>query len=358
MREDDPVARQARLVWAGWTCFLLGAIAGTAVLWGVARPLAGEGSIGVPAAIVTASVSAAAFTVSALRYRHGETEGMPLWQATVSHVSGVAVGAAVAGVSGLAVLCAGEILAVGLSGLQIAPLGGGLLTGAASAAGGSFAFASGIRLRTRDLAGLLFAFIVTGTLFAMLTAADPRWWELNFSQLGIDDANAWAFNGTLMVGGLLLATLGSYVGRDLHRLLGDQALRRIAWIVGLFAAAGLMLALVGVFPLHRAHLTHDIVASAALLLVVVAAAVTTTTLPGPIPAFRATTAGLAVGLVVAALLWLVFDIYSLTGFEAVVIGLVFVWVQALLGFLGALAPDESRPSARPRLLRHPGSRGA
>ena len=57
-----------------------------------------------------------------------------------------------------------------------------------------------------------------GTLFAMVTAADPRWWEANFSQLGV----GWAFNGTLVVAGLLVATVGSYIGRDLHRLLGES----------------------------------------------------------------------------------------------------------------------------------------
>ena len=69
---------------------------------------------------------------------------------------------------------------------------------------------------------------------AVVTAADPRWWERNFSQLGV----GWAFNGTLVVAGLLVATVGAYIGRDLHRVLGDDALPRIAAIVALWAVAG------------------------------------------------------------------------------------------------------------------------
>jgi hypothetical membrane protein len=183
----------------------------------------------------------------------------------------------------------------------------------------------------------------------MLTAADPRWWELNFSQLGAGGATAWAFNGSLIIGGLLLATLGSYVGRDLHRLLGDTALGRIGWIVALFGFAGLSLALVGVFPLHRAQAAHDAVAPVALALVVAAAATTTSALPRRPLSFRVTTAGLASGLVVAVLLWVPFGIYSLTAFEAVVVGLVFVWMEALLRLLAVSVPEESRPSGRPRL---------
>ncbi|MDI6943751.1 DUF998 domain-containing protein [Microbacterium barkeri] len=349
MNDVDALRSESSVTAASWVCFIVGALAGSALLWGVARPLAGEGSIGFPAAAVTALVAAGAFAMSTVRFRGAETAGMPPWQTAVSRVSDAAVALAVAGVSALAVLCAGEVLAIGLHGLEVPPLGGGLLTGIASAASGGFAYGLGMRLRTRELVTLLFAFLITGTLFSMLTAADPRWWERNFSQLGAGGQTSWAFNGTLVVGGLLLATVGSYVGRDLHRILGDDALGRIGWIVVLFALAGAALAGVGLLPVHRAQLAHNVAAFALLALLGALAVATIRIIPGRPRALAVTSAGVAVGLVVAVLLWRPLAIYSATGLEAVAVGLAFVWLTTLLRTLAALAPEGSRPSARVRL---------
>jgi len=345
---QDRIERDTHATWAAWIGFAAGAVLGTLLLWGPARPLAGEGSIGLPAAGVTALGAAAGFAAGTLLHRREETAGMPPWQRVVSHVSDAAVALALAGVSALAVLCLGEVLAVGLDGLEVAPLGGGLLIGAATAAASAAGFGLGARLRTDDLVGLLFAFLVAGTLFSMLTAADPRWWERNFSQLGAG-GSAWAFNGTLVLGGLLLAVVGSYVGRDLHRVLGDDALRRIAVVVALFAATGLALALIGVFPLYRAPVPHLIAAVGTLILMAASAVAVVIVMPGPPPALVVTTAGVGAGLVLAVLLWQPLHLYSATGLEAVAVGLAFVWLTSLMRALAAITPDETRPSARPAL---------
>jgi hypothetical membrane protein len=344
-----PIDRAARITAAAWTCFAVGAVLGTILLRGVARPLAGEGSIGFPAALVTLLVAVVAFVVSSVLHRGSETRGMPPWQVAVARIADAAVALAVGAVSGLGVLCAGEVLAVGLDGLAVPALGGGLLTGIASAAAGGFGFTLGMRLRTADLTTLLFAFLVVGTLFSMLTATDPRWWERNFSQLGAGGATAWAFNGTLVVAGLLLATIGLYVGRDLHRILGDDAIGRIAAVVALYVATGVALALVGLLPLHVAAAAHALAAVGALGLLAAAAIATLVVMPGPPAALAITTAGVGVGLVVAVLLWQPLRVYALTGLEAVAVGLGFVWMTTLMRTLSALAPDEPRPSLRARL---------
>ena len=111
-----------------------------------------------------------------------------------------------------AILAAWVCAAVGLA-FGLIALSGGPLTATASAAAGWLAFQAGVELRTRDLATLLFSYLTIGTVFAMITAADPRWWERHFSALG----SGWAFNVTMIVAGLLVATIGSYIGRDLHR---------------------------------------------------------------------------------------------------------------------------------------------
>ncbi|WCD93234.1 DUF998 domain-containing protein [Microbacterium sp. nov. GSS16] len=338
-----------RMLWATAICFAVGALAGAVVLWGAARPFSGDGSVVIPIALVAAVIAAAAFIVSTRMHRAGETAPMPPWQASVSHISAVAVTVAVAGVTGLGVLLAGEVLATGLEGLTLPAVAGGVFTGVASAIGGRLAFRIGLRLGTQDIARLLTSFLVIGTLFAMLTAADPAWWERSFSDLGIG-AGGWAFNGTVVVAGLLIATTGSYLGRDLHRMLGDAALPRIAAIVLTWAGAGLALAAVGLLPLDRVPVAHAVAAFSMLALILVAA-VLTTLLLRDVGLLRGLTIALVVSVVVAAVLAFVFRVLSVTALEGVVVGVVLLWLTTLVQLLAVLAPEASRPSTRRSPLR-------
>lgn len=341
--------QESRAIWATVICFLVGTGAGTLLLWGNPRPIAGDGSVGLPAAAVAGLIAAASFVVSTFVHRRGEHASMPRWQAIVSGASAVALTIAFAGVTALGVLLASSVLGVGLEGLELPALGGGIVTGVASALAGRLTFAAGIGLRTVDLAALMFGYLVIGTLFAMLTATDPHWWQTNFSQLGIG-TGAWAFNGTLMVAGLLAATVGSYIGRDLHRILGDAALPRIALVVALWAATGVALAAVGLFPLEDIVVVHNIAAASTLVLFVAAGVLTTTVMPGPPRPLLLTTAGVALLLVVAFVLGVVVDLYSVTVLEAIVIGLGLLWLTTLVRVLAVLTPDVTRPSLRGTLL--------
>lgn len=342
--------QESRAVWATVVCFVVGTGIGTMLLRGNPRPIAGDGSVGLPAAAVAGAIAAASFVVSTFLHRRGEHASMPRWQTIISASSAIALTIAVAGVTALGVLLATEVLGVGLQGLELPALGGGIVTGVASAVAGRLTFGAGIGLRTADLAALLFSYLVIGTLLAMLTAADPQWWETNFSQLGVG-TGSWAFNGTLVVAGILIATVGSYIGRDLHRILGDGALGRIAWVVALWAATGLALAAVGLFPLENIVVLHNISASSALVLFIAAGVLTTTVMPGPPRPLLLTTVGIALLLVIASVLAVGFDLYSITVLEAIVIGLGLLWLTTLVRVLAVLTPDASRPSARWSLLR-------
>ncbi|MFD5224239.1 DUF998 domain-containing protein [Microbacterium sp. NPDC058342] len=349
MDVERMLREQSRELWATALCFAVGMLAGTAVLWGAARPFSGDGSVIIPVALVAGLIAATAFVVSTRVHRAGETAPMPRWQAVVSDVSAVAVTVALAGVVGLGVLLAGEVLTAGLQGLRLPAVGGGVVTAVASAFGGRFGFRAGIRLGTRDVAGLLVSFLVIGTLFAMLTAADASWWERSFSELGIG-VGGWAFNGTVLIAGLLIATTGSYVGRDLHRMLGDAALRGIAAVVITWAGAGVALAGVGLLPLDRMPIPHAVAAFATLALILVATIVTTV-LMGELRMLRALTVALVVGVVIVVALAFGARVLSVTALEAVIVGLVLLWLTTLVRLLGILAPDVSRPSARRSPLR-------
>lgn len=352
MERNAKLRGETRAVWATVICFVIGTLIGMLVLGGADRPLTGEGALAMPAALIAGAIAAGAFLTSTLMHRGGETRPMPRWQAVVSDLSAGALTVAFGAVTTMGVLLAAEVLTAGLQGLQLAAIGGGLLTGLAAAVGGRFAFGAGVDLRTADLAALLFGFLVIGTLFAMITAADPRWWEQNFSQLG---SGSWAFNGTLLVAGLLIATVGSYIGRDLHRLLGDSALSRIAVVVASWAATGIALAAVGLLPLHRVPIPHDIAAVSTLVLFVVAAATTIAAVPGHPRALLITSIGVGLLLAAAVVLWVPFGLFSATAVEAVVVGLGLLWMATLVRVLAILVPARSRPSARLSLMRarHP-----
>jgi hypothetical protein len=190
---------------------------------------------------------------------------------------------------------------------------------------------------------------VIGTLFAMATAADPDWWRHNFSTLG-GGPGSWAFNGTLVIAGLIIATVGSYIGRDLHRMLGDQSLMRIAVVVVLWAVTGAALAAVGLLPLDRMPVPHDIAAFATLVLFVVAAAWSTVTITGPPAALGITTIGVVGLMVVAVVLCFGAGIYGVTALEAMVVGLGLLWMTTFVRVLAILAPPASRLSARRTLF--------
>lgn len=340
---------ETETVWATVGSFVAGAVFGALVLGAGPRPITGSGSLALPIAIVGGVVAASAFIVSGVRHQRGETAPMPPWQTLISNLSAVALTVVLGAVTAMGTLLTAQILTIGLQGLQLGAIGGGILAGVSAAVGGRFAYAAGIGLRTADLAGILLGFLVIGTLFAMATASDPRWWEHNFSTLG-GGAGSWAFNGTLVVAGLIIATVGSYIGRDLHRMLGDEALGRIGLIVAAWVLTGIALAGVGLLPLSRVPVAHNIIALAALVLFALAALLTSRAIPGSPRALTITTVGLLALVAVSAVLCFGSGLFGVTALEAIVIGLGMLWMLTLVRVLGILAPSTSRPSGRAKLL--------
>lgn len=345
---EQALRQQTHALWATVGCFLIGAVTGSIMLWGTSHPFTGSGSVTVQTALIAAIIAAAAFVTSSLLYRRGETWPMPRWQRLISNISSVAVTIAFGGVTALGVLLAGQVLTTGLQGLELGAIGGGVLTGVAAGFSGRLSFQAGINLSTRDLSALLFAFLVIGTVFAMTTAADPTWWERNFSQLGAD--GAWAFNGTLVIAGLLVATIGSYIGRDLHRLLEDAAIPRIASVVGVWVAAGLALTAVGLLPIDQLPLAHNIAAFAMLGLLIGAAGYTQFVLPDAPRVLKTVTILLVVLVGLCTALTFMIPVLSVTALESIVVGLALLWMTTFIRVLGILTPNVSLASKRRRLL--------
>lgn len=346
---ERALAEQTQALWATLGSFLVGFIAAMLVLRDQIRPFAGEGSIIIPMALISAVIAALAFVISSYLHRRGETKFMPLWQTLISHFSFIAVTIAFGGVTGLSVLLVGQLLGSGLPGLELGAIGGGLLTGVAAGLSGRLSFQAGIDLSTRDLAALLFTFLIVGTVFAMITEAEPTWWQNNFSQLGVG-VSAWAFNGTIVVAGLLIATIGSYIGRDLHRLLTDDAVPRITVVVVIWLLAGFALAGVGWFPLDERPVAHAIAAFSALGLIVFAAGYTQYVLPGRPFVLKVVTGILVVIIISCIVLTFFIPVMSVTALESIVVGLSLLWMTTFVRVLSILTPNRSIASKRRHLL--------
>src|SRR5690606_10116534 len=100
-----------------------------------------------------------------------------------------------------------------------------------------------------------------------------------------------------------------------------------------WAATGVALAGIGLFPLGRIVVLHNIAALATLALFVAAGVMTTIMIPGPPRALLLTTAGVGVLIAVAVVLSLVFDLFSVTALEAIIIGLALLWLTTLVRIL-------------------------
>lgn len=349
LQQQEDLRNQTRAFWATLVSFAFGASTALVLFWGTSRPFGGTPSLMLPIAVLAACTAIVAFGVSTAMHHRGETLPMPSWQKAISHVTTAAVTLAYGGVTALSVLLVGQLVGPSLPGLEFAAPGSAILSGLACALAGRFAFHSGIDVNTQDLAALLFTFLVVGTVFAMLNEADGTWWERNFSQLGIG-TSGWAFNFTLIIAGLLITTIGSYIGRDLHRVLKDRALQQVTITVLLWGAAGVALTLVGVFPLDQQPIAHLIAAFAALVLLVAAAGYSQHVLPGAPFVLRAVTTMLVILIVLSVVITFAVPVLTATALEGIVVGLSLLWMTTFVQVLGVLSPQRSVPSQRRRLI--------
>jgi hypothetical membrane protein len=268
---------ESEAVYAALGAGLVGAVYGFFV--GMFAPdlqLAGQAdSFAVWAAAGATVVAAVAATAEYWRARHrpGQEwrQSLPSWKFIVNTVSVVIVHAALAFV---AVYALYRVLAMGFIGLPIVTFWAVVLMAVTLGLTTWVVFLSVAAMTTQRMSTLLLAFIAIGTLTAMVTTPDPRWWTIHFSHLGTfeDDLSSWVFNGTLIAAGLLVTTFAVYIANDMRALAAAGVLenpRAPRTVPVLFVIMGIMLACVGVFPVDVNFALHNISASgmAAMFLV-------------------------------------------------------------------------------------------
>jgi hypothetical membrane protein len=334
---------ESQAVYAGLMAGAIGAIYGLFV--GVFAPdlqLAGQAdSFAVWAACGAAVVAAAAATTEYWRARNrpGQEwrQTLPSWKYIANTVSVVIVHTALAFV---AVYALYRVLAMGFIGLPIVTFWAVVLMAVTLGLTTWVVFLSVSAMTTQRMSSLLLAFIAIGTLTAMVTTPDPKWWTIHFSHLGTfeDDLSSWVFNGTLIAAGLLVTTFAVYIANDMRALAAAGVLenpRGPRIVPVLFVVMGIMLACVGVFPVDVNFALHNISASgmAAMFLVLLIGG--PNFLRGmPRTYFVASWAFLAAMVASVVLFIPAVGFFSLTAFEIIVFALIFGWIAVFIRFLG------------------------
>lgn len=311
---------------------IIGLIGGATALWG-------EWSF---AAWTALAASVAAGISSALGYWRSRTTDGQEWRREITNVryviSTASVVVAHVALTAIATLALFAVLSRSFIGLELNTFWTTVLMAVVTGMAGWLSYLSSSQMTTQRLTSLLVTFIAIGTLAAMLTTSDPKWWHLHFSQLGtFGDLSSFLFNGTLIAGGLLVTTFTLYVAHDLRAVGEPPRGTRIVSVA--LVVMGVMLALVGVFPVNVNMWMHNLSASGMALmylLLLIGGPWILTRLPRAY--FLASWAFL--GALVASIVLFAIGYFGLTAFEIIVFALIFGWLAVFIRFLGVSEPGK------------------
>ncbi len=198
-------------------------------------------------------------------------------------------------------------------------------------------------ITTPKMSSLLVLFMTFGTITAMATASDPKWWEYHFSQLGtFGDRSSSLFNITLIIAGFFVTTFALYLQRDLQVLVDRGVLvkPRAARIVAIvFVVMGVMLAFVGIFPVSFSILLHNTAAIGMALAFLALLIASPWVLKGLPWQFFLVSGGFAVALVGGALLFYPVQYFNLTAYELVAFAIIFAWIAIFIRYINALTEN-------------------
>ena len=196
-------------------------------------------------------------------------------------------------------------------------------------------------ITTRKMSSMLVAFMSISVLTSIATAQDPAWWEYHFSQLGTaGDFSSSLFNLALIVAGFFVTTFALYLHRDLTTLVERGVLEHPSaprTISVTFVIMGLMLAGVGIFPLHVSMPLHNLCASGMAIAFSVMVLGSPRILAGLPRRFFIFCIGTFVVLIGSFLLFEPIGYYNLTALELIAFSIIFGWISVFIRFINALA---------------------
>lgn len=314
----------------GAIAFVVCAIVAIFVFWERELPIDGRRSLGEFTAISGAVAAAGGFAVSRLRPRYARgRSSQRAADARYWWIDLVALSAAYAAIALLGWIGVATILDRSFIGATVYSTPGVVLAAAATALSIYLAFVSGANLSPRQLSLVLAIFLVVGMVTAMLSSADPQWWQMNLSALGIThDISSLTFNLTLIVSGIMVTTIARFATTSLPVGTVSGRHRRDA-VRALFVLLGVLLACVGVFPVDRFFLMHNTVATG-MCVVFAALVVGLPWLISTMPKAFVILGFVYVGVIVALAVLFALGIYNLTAVELVSALLIFSWIILFL----------------------------
>lgn len=194
----------------------------------------------------------------------------------------------------------------------------------------------------------LAVFLVAGTLTSMITANDPKWWELHLSSLGANGGiSMYAFNGTLIIGGIVIAGIANQIAKDFVTLQSANnhykrvkvgAVRWTLVLVGLFLAG------VGLFPYDTMPTLHEISAGGMVFLFLFLIGGLQFLVPMFSRAFFAVSYALLIAVLLSTYLFMGISYFNLTGYEIICFIILFTWLVMFVRQVAASLHDSATSS--------------
>ncbi|WP_125099828.1 hypothetical protein [Leucobacter chromiireducens] len=346
IRDSAQTRREGRAFVAALIAGLLGLVTsliafhGPVPIWGAVSP----GSIGL---ILAACAAAGGAVAESLR---APIPPVPGWPRGAVRAQAIVNALAIALVhAGIAVLAVGLTIAVlmrGFTGLEVDAFTSVMITvllGAAAAYAGTL---SGGELTTSRLSTLFAVFMTGGVLVAMLSTSDAEWWRLHFSELGVGDSlSSTVFNATLIVGGMLMASLGSLIASSLSvwaSAAPPSRTRNVRLVQLAFVGVGIGLAGVGLVPVNVSLIAHNTFATGMAVVFGALLIGLRWILDGFSRTFLLFSDVTLIGIAFSALLFWPIGYYNLAAFELVAAGIIFAWLVIFLRHLDAAVPHSQQ----------------
>lgn len=342
---------EAAALLVGAFFFVIGFGISLPIFWGRELAITGPGSLGAFVAIGGAIVAALAFTLGRLASRpnHETAEGArrrDSFADTDDHLRWydlAAIAFAHAAVAYLGWLGIAQLLEQSFTDAPVFAFPGAILVAVSFALTAYVCFLSAVALTPMVLSLVLAVFLVVGAFASMLTSTDPHWWRDNLSALGMStNVSSWAFNGTLVIAGIMVTTIARYATAGLP---ADEPVQRRGRLVvrGGLILVGIFLACVGIFPVDQFFVLHNTVATG----MAVVFAIIVVGLPWFLPTIPRVFVVLGwIYVLVIAMLGAFFAVgyYNLTAVELIAAVLIFSWIIVFLrtaGSAGAAGVDAS-----------------
>jgi hypothetical protein len=202
------------------------------------------------------------------------------------------------------------------------------------------------RITTLLVSSALAVFLVAGALISMITAEDPYWWQLHLSSLGASSGvSGFAFNATLIIGGLVIVSIADFIANDFAMLQARSDKykeAKVATIRTVLVLIGVFFACVGLFAYDTYPLIHTASAAGMVFMFVGLISSLPKLVPNFSKAFFSLSFTLMMFLLFCTILYARVGYLNLTAFEIISFVVTFSWLVVFIRQIAAALQDQSR----------------